>query len=439
MHVAVIGAGAAGLAAASRLAQQGASVTILEARDRLGGRVWSLHPESLAIPVEQGAEFLHGDTVEIDDIIARAKLSSIDVAGRRWTSKGERLVLLDDFWERLDRVMRRLDEKRNPDRSFAESLARMRSARAADRALARQFVEGFHAADTEIISERALGSGGSPRDDVRERRIGRVAEGYGAIIRALAAPVLDRVQLGRIVTDVRWERGSVEIASRDASGMASSVVQGDAAVISVPLGVLKAGAQAGGLRFHPPLPRLQETRSLEMGNVAKVVLQLDEPFWTDRGFAKRVADERFDTWSFLHGRDNVPFPVWWTAYPVRAPVLVGWRGGPGALALAGLTHEEVTSAGISSIASLLRVSRRSVERHVVAAFSHDWTTDPFARGAYAYAAVGGTGASRRLAKPVENTIFFAGEHADEDERHGTVHGAIASGYSAAKKAMASAD
>src|SRR5207253_5571815 len=112
-----------------------------------------------------------------------------------------------------------LDEERDPDRSFADALTAMRSAKPADRALARQFVEGFHAADLSLISEQALAEGGGPRGDVRERRIGRVLDGYDAIVRVLAAPVLDRVQLGRIVTEIRWEKGKVTVASRDASGM----------------------------------------------------------------------------------------------------------------------------------------------------------------------------------------------------------------------------
>ena len=433
MHAVIIGAGVAGLAAASRLAKQGTTVTILEARDRIGGRVWTLQPESLTVPVELGAEFTHGDTEEIDEIVSRARLCAYDIAGRRWSPKGDKLRILDDFWERLDRVMRRLDEERDPDRPFADALKRMRSLDSADRALARQFIEGFHAADTTLISEQALAEGGSPRDDVRERRIGRVAEGYGAVVRALAAPVLDRVQLGRVVTDIQWKKGRVRVSSRDASGMQAAELEADAAVITVPLGVLKTAASAGGLRIDPAVPQQKEIARLEMGHVAKVALQLDEPFWIEREFSKRVADERLDTMSFLHGRDDVPFPVWWTTYPMRAPLLVGWRGGPGALPLAGLSRDEVVAAGVASLASLLGVSRRTIERRLVAGFSHDWTTDPFARGAYSYVAVGGAGASKRISRPVENTLFFAGEHADAEERNGTVHGAIASGYAAAGK------
>src|SRR5215208_5987442 len=126
-NVCIIGAGASGLAAAQRLAEHDVDVTVIEARDRIGGRIWTLHPESLTVPVELGAEFLHGDTPEVDGLVAKARLRTIDIAGRRWTGAHGELRIVDDFWERLDDVMSRLDEEREPDRSFADAVARMRA------------------------------------------------------------------------------------------------------------------------------------------------------------------------------------------------------------------------------------------------------------------------------------------------------------------------
>lgn len=428
MKVVVIGAGAAGLAAASRLVARGADVTILEARDRIGGRVWTMHPPSLPVPVELGAEFRHGDTPEIDALVRDANLRDVDVAGRRWTPRRGKLRILDDLWDRLDAVMQRLDEKRDPDRSFADAASHMRAATPVDLALARQFVEGFHAADTAVISERALAEGGSPGDDVRERRIGRILDGYDAVIGALAAPVLPRVRFGAIVTAIEWSKGRVRVSAQDATGAQERSYEARAAIVTVPLGVLLGGA----IRFDPLVPEVRRIASrLKMGHVRKVVLQFDEPFWMDRRFAKRVADDRLDTWSFLHGSADVDFPVWWTAYPVRAPMLVGWRGGLGAVPFANRPADDVISAAIESLATLLSVARGTISRRVVAGFTHDWSADPLTRGAYSYVSVGGVGASARLAKPVQGTLFFAGEHADKEERNGTVHGAIASGYRAA--------
>jgi monoamine oxidase len=435
--VLVVGAGVAGLAAAQRLQSNGIEVAVLEARDRIGGRVWTEHPPSLTVPVELGAEFLHGETPEIDELVRDAKLRTMDLAGRRWQASRGRVRLMDNFWERLDRVMRHLDGEREPDRSFADAIGRIGRVASADRRLAIQYVEGFHAADTSRISERALADGGSPREDVRERRIGRVVEGYGRITDALAAPVLDRVRYGTVVTKVQWGQGRVGIEARANGTEPLPAFSARAAIVTVPLGVLQMPPGAtGGIEFDPPLPDKQRAATkLVMGGVVKVALEFDAPFWVEKAFAKRVGDDRMDTLAFLQARIDLQFPVWWTPYPIRAPLLVGWRGGPAALEMRTMTREETISAAIDSLATLVGMSAGAVKRRVVATYMHDWTNDPFARGAYSYVGVGGMRASAQLAKPVQGTLYFAGEHADHEGRNGTVHGAIASGWRAADEIL----
>ena len=436
MGIVVIGAGASGLAAALELHEQGQDIVVLEARDRTGGRIWTVRPRSAPVPVELGAEFTHGETPELNEIAADHGLRLMDMAGRRWTSSRGRLRLMDDFWERLDVVMRRLRE-RERDRSFADALRSMRGITAEKRRLALQFVQGFHAADPELVSESALADGGSPRGEVRERRIGRVVEGYDSVIRALADPILDRIRLGAVVTTVRWRRGRVEVESRDHGGTVLPTIVAERAIIAVPLGVLQAGEGAvGSITFDPPLPAVQRAIArLHTGAVMKVVLEVDEPFWTTEQFAKRAGDERLDTLSFLHAADVRPFPVWWTSYPIRAPILVGWQGGPTAQAMQGLPRESIVAGAMDALATLLGMRLRDVVARVVGAYTHDWLSDPFSRGAYSYVGVGGGDAAAVIARPVQGTLYFAGEHADGEGRNGTVHGAIGSGRAAAKKAL----
>lgn len=174
-----------------------------------------------------------------------------------------------------------------------------------------------------------------------------------------------------------------------------------------------------------------------MGAVRKVVLELDEPFWTTERFAERIGDERLDTLAFLQSRKARAFPVWWTAYPVRAPVMVGWQGGPGALAMRGLTREQVVAGAVDSLATLLGMTMRALLPRVVAAYTHDWVSDPYSRGAYSYSGIASDTAARSIARPVQGTLFFAGEHTDREGRNGTVHGAIASGWAAADAALRS--
>jgi len=434
--VVVIGAGAAGLSAARALRAEGVDVVVLEARERIGGRIFTHHDRATPVPIELGAEFIHGSAPELNDVLAEAKLASCDISGRRWQVIGESLRPADDFWERIDRVLRRLDPKRRPDRSFQEFLDRKPGGRRLGRAraLALQFVQGFHAADPTRISERALAEGGSPRGDVRERRIGRVLDGYDRVVEWLAAPLGDRVRTSAIVTKVRWAPGNVAVEVRHADGRPRPAVGARAAIITVPAGVLQAPAgEAGAIEFEPDLRHKRDALShVAMGSVVRIVLRLSERFWASESYAKRIGNEGLDTLSFLHTGDE-QFPVWWTAYPVRAPVLVGWHGGPGAVELSRLASEQIEDAAIASLARQFGLPQRRVRGMVEAAWMHDWTHDPFARGAYSYQTVGGEQAPAALARPLRGTLFFAGEAADPEGRTGTVHGAIATGRRAAEE------
>jgi monoamine oxidase len=438
--VVVIGAGAAGLAAARALDANGVDVVVLEARERIGGRILTLRDAATPVPIELGAEFIHGAAPEIDSILDEAHLASVDISGKRWYVAGSQLRPLDDFWERLDKVMRRLDAKRRPDRAFAGFLESKPGGRrlAAERRLALQFVEGFHAADPARISEQALADGGSPGDDVRERRIGRIVDGYDRVIDALAAPLGDRIRRSAIVTRIRWAPGNVSIEARHPDGRGRPDIIARAAIIAVPLGVLKAApGETGSIEFDPELRAKREPLDrMEMGSVVRIVLRLSERFWASDWFAKQTGRPELDTLSFLHTNDE-RFPIWWTSYPVRAPILVGWHGGPSATPLAQLASEEIENAAIESLARQLGVQERRVRAMVEGAWMHDWAHDPFARGVYSYQTVGGIDAPGNLAKPLRGTLFFAGEATDPEGRTGTVHGAIATGRRAADEAQRS--
>ena len=427
--VVIIGAGVAGLACARALRESGVPFVILEARGRIGGRLLTEHPKGLLVPVELGAEFTHGEAAEVTDIVDENDLQAYDIGGRRFRVTRGRLKVLDDFWERLDRVMRRLDEAREPDRTFAEALARNRSIDSEDRALALQFVQGFHAADPAIISERALAEGGSPRGETRERRIGRVTTGYSSIVNALATGMRGRIRLRSVVNAIEWSPGSVRVRLTT-----NDVVRGRAVVVTVPIGVLAAGeGERGAITFEPPLPvQRSAVASMSMGSVMRIGLRFDEPWWTTPQFGTLAGDERLDTMSFLHGLADVTFPIWWSTYPIRSPLLVGWCGGPNSLKLSGRSKKDLETEALRSLSELLPVTVARLRKHLVSSHMHDWTADPFSRGAYSYARVGGSEAPKRLARPVEGTVYFAGEAADVEGRNGTVHGAIATGQRVAE-------
>jgi monoamine oxidase len=435
VDVVIIGAGAAGIAAGRVLVEAGLEVVILEARERIGGRIFTHRDQSTPVPIELGAEFIHGSAPEIDEIVRDAGLVSCDVAGGRWQASSGTLKRADDFWERLDRVMRRLNERRSPDRSFREFLDRKPGGRrlANDRRLALQFVEGFHAADPRLVSERALAEGGSPGDDAREQRIGRVLDGYDRVVEWLAEPLTDSIRLSAIATRVRGGPGNVIVEARHPDGRTRPPVEARAAVIAIPLGVLQApSGEVGAIEFAPDLrPKRDALEHLAMGSVVRVVLRFTERFWSSEWFSKQAKANELGTLSFLHTTDD-QFPVWWTAHPVRVPVMVGWHGGPGARQLAQLASEELKDLAVGSLARQLGVAARRLQNLVDGMWTHDWDHDPFTRGAYSYQMVGGIDAPAALSRPLRGTLVFAGEAADAQGRTGTVHGAIASGRRAAR-------
>lgn len=441
VDVVVIGAGVAGLAAARALHEAGLRIVVLEARERIGGRIFTIHDTELPVSIELGAEFVHGSAPELREVARDARLTVCDIGGQRWESRSGALAPLGEaFWSELESVMSRLRNRPDKDRSFAEFLKSKpggaRLARA--RQLALQWVEGFQAADPARASESALAEGGSPGNDTRERRIGRVLDGYDSVPNWLARDIIDRVRLGAVVTSIQWGAGQVQATIAGAHG-ADQIVEGRAAVITVPIGVLQRSIdEMGTIVFDPPLERdrvkSEGLRGVEMGAVMRVVLRVRERFWTGERFTRRARSQDLDRLSFLHS-DVGDFPVWWTSYPVEAPLLVGWVGGPQAQALASLGSDEVIGRAVRAMARAFAITGREAARLVAAAWTHNWHDDPFARGAYSYLVVGGSEAPAKLSRPLKRTLFFAGEATDPEGRTGTVHGAIATGRRAAKQVL----
>jgi monoamine oxidase len=429
--VVVIGAGVAGLAAARRLREHGVRCTVLEARGRVGGRVLTARDECTPLPIELGAEFVHGDAPELRDIARDAGLTVVDIVGERWHAAHGRMIALPDFWERVDRVLGKAKASREPDRPLSALLAERPGGHrfARDRTLAREFVEGFHAAELHRISEVSVAEGGNPGSDPAEQRMGRLIDGYDTVAHWLGTPVRSQVRTGRVVRRVEWSPGRAEVHAVT-KGKEREAHRARAVIVTVPVSLLHAGAAGRGvIAFAPEVSAIREAASLvEMGQVRRIGILLDRPLLEllDARRQKKLAQLTFIQ---SHGVD---VPVWWTSFPLRTNLLVGWAGGPYAIALE-RDRADLEARALASLAELLDLDHRRLVRHVIASFSHDWGHDPFSRGAYSYSLVGGADASRRLARPVRSTLFFAGEATDEEGRTATVHGAIATGYRAAEQ------
>jgi monoamine oxidase len=166
-----------------------------------------------------------------------------------------------------------------------------------------------------------------------------------------------------------------------------------------------------------------------MGHVVKIVFAFKERFWVEH----LPADEEF---GFLMAPDE-PVRAWWSGYPLYAPILVAWTGGPPAEALADSSLEQRADRALESLAKVLGVRRSIIDTQVQAWASHDWAADPFARGAYSYVRVGGMDAQAELARPVAETLFFAGEATELAGHQATVHGALYAGERAADEVLSS--
>ncbi|HJP87325.1 MAG TPA: NAD(P)/FAD-dependent oxidoreductase [Gemmatimonadaceae bacterium] len=430
VDVAIVGAGVAGLAALRSLSDAGLTTCVLEARDRIGGRINTIHDDRLSHAIELGAEFIHGSAPELVEIAQQACLTPFVIEGDRWRPRDGQVTRLNDFWQALHKVMRYLPDD-GEDESFAEFLARKPGGRSGQQArtLSQQFVEGFHAAEPEKISVKALADGGAPSEDTEEQRLMRIAVGYDGVPHFLARGLESRIVTATVVECIEWARGTVAITATGPNGRSN--VQARAAVVTVPLAVLLAQpGKEGAIELRPLPPIIEKIRTrLAMGSVQKVVMLFRERWWTEklRSLPKGVSLENF---SFLHGATR-DYPIWWTLYPAHLPVMVGWAGGPSAYDLAGKPYAEKRDRAIAALAKNLHVSRRRIEAHLLDLWTHDWDADPYARGAYSYPMVGGATTAKEFARGVEGSVWFAGEAADAEGRNGTVTGAIGSGRAAA--------
>jgi len=397
--VLVIGAGAAGLAAAAELARAGRSVLVVEARDRIGGRCLTRRLPGIPAPVELGAEFIHGRPQATLALLRKANIAAVDSTRTQRVALDGRLQDVNIFAQ-AQRVARR--SPKGKDVSFRAFLARQRLPKLT-RTLATMMVQGFDAADPALASAREIveewSGGGLGLSQPRPQG------GYGPLLESLVGET--KIQLETAVRGVRWKRSSVEVRGTFRGEPWSAWAP--RAVITLPIGVL------------PSL--LREKRhalaKLESGPVVRVALAFREAFW----------EKAHPGVAFFHS-PSAPFPTFWTPLPMHAPLLTCWAGGPKAARMTGSSAKTLLRQALASVRSVFPDAEEPK-----AYLMHDWQADPFARGGYSYVKVGGTGARQALAEPLEETLFFAGE-ATDTEQSGTVGGALSSGLRAAREVLA---
>lgn len=422
--VIVLGGGIAGLAAAGALGRRGYVVTLLEARERLGGRIFTLRPPGWPGPVEMGAEFVHAGNPPLWRILHERRMRTVPVPPRHWLLRGRRLEAIDDLAKRIGRVTGGIQPRKMRRWSFATFMRRRAGAFSPEeRDLARTFVEGFEAAPTARMSAAALAD-----ETLEDDEQFRLPGGYDRLIDGLVAAMPRgrvTVRCGAPVTRVEWRRKHVIVHARAAAHAARALV------ITLPLGVLQARPpMRGAVRFEPALRAKQAlARRMGMGHVIRIVLRFDARRWPSLlpEALRRTSRRGF---GFVHSRlDGVP--VWWSM--TGAPVLTGWAGGPAATALARRSKSGILNRTLRSLGNVFGVSARRLRAALAGWEIHNWSHDPYSRGAYSFVAVGADEAAEALRTPVQDTLFFAGEATADGEEVGTVHGALASGLRAAEE------
>jgi monoamine oxidase len=402
--VVVVGAGVAGLTAARGLAEAGLSVVLLEAAERVGGRVHTVRLAGSNEPVEAGAEFVHGCPLELTALAEEARLALVEREGKFYSFENGRLGGAE--WE--DSAFDVLDElPEEGDRPFAEFLARRKLPEKIAKRVT-DYVEGFNAADAKVIGTAALRKQQQAEEAIEGQRIFHIREGYDRVPlflldRFLAAG--GRANLQTPVTEIAWKRGEARVRTANA---AIAEIRARWVVAALPLGVL----QAGSVRISPmPDAAAEAIGKLVMGAATRITLLFRVRFW----------EKSAPGLSFLFAAGE-EVSVWWSP-SAESAVLTGWIGGP--RAADGPTGEALRDAGLAVLGKIF--GREDLDSLLLDWNSHDWQVDPLSLGAYSYAPAGAVAASDALAAPFEDTLYFCGEHTDTTGQWGTVHAAMRSG------------
>ena len=426
VDVVVVGAGIAGLTAAAELSTRGHRVRVLEARDRVGGRVWTETVDGQA--VDLGAQWLEGTNgnplVELCERYGVEHVSWDDVFAVA-DARGQ-VVSSDDF-ESIEELVsstlkatKRLawDQPDDEDQSLGDAFERCLpdDLSERDRQLARWLVDADVGSDeAEDLSRLSLRCHWDEEVDDTFDGANRVfPKGFASLAEGLAEG-LD-VVLRAEVTEIARARWDVAVAVAD-----GTLHRARRVLATLPIGVLRSGA----VRFVPPLPEetSEAIATLGVGVTNKVVVAFDEPFWQEHieyfGLATQEADLFIEVSSLLPSTGK--------------PILVVWSHGDRARKLEELSDDVVLERALSTLERLFGEPPPPPRDVLVTR----WGRDPFARGSYSHLPVGARyGAIEALRKPIDDTIFFAGE-ATETAHIATVHGAHLSGLRAAEEVAAS--
>ena len=413
--VIIIGAGAAGLLAGKLLAEHGKTVCILDARDRIGGRIHTLPYEDWNTVAEAGAEFIHGNLELTFELLKEAGLKKVQIGGEMWRVINGDWQQDDDYFDKQEKVVSKLKTLKE-DMSMAAFLAREFAGdeNAEVRQTLTGYIEGYYAGDSNLASAQTFLAEWQSENEEQYRPV----TGYHPLLQYLLTKFQENggiLQLSTIVKQINYLQNIVEVIDVNLQKYTATK-----AIITVPLGVWKAEEKdLAFIDYHPALPQKKEA-ALQMGfgAVVKILLQFKEPFWLQESYKLKDI-------CFLFSDQNIG--TWWTQNPIENNVLTGWLAGPRAFDLRHSDDAIIFEQAMASLQHIFNINKEKLAAQLLQWEVFNWTSDPFTLGAYSYSTIHTTAAQKVLSTPVENTLFFAGEALYSGNETGTVEAAFTSG------------
>ncbi|MGZ6520115.1 MAG: flavin monoamine oxidase family protein [Bacteroidia bacterium] len=416
----VIGAGAAGLMAAYELSKQNKKIIVLEASERLGGRIHTYIDNSFSVPVELGAEFIHGKLPHTFHLLKQANIKYRPLKGKMFYLENGEFKKQNNYSEHWNELMKRMKELKN-DITLSDFLQEY----FADdkyktlRESVKRFAEGFDLADVSKVSTLWLYNEWSNEDDAHYRIDG----GYQALVSYLESECKNNgciIYNNCCIKHIQWQKNEVSIIT-----MCSRYFKGNKVIITVPLSVLHADKNdLSYIEFTPAIDDyLNAAKNIGYGTVIKILLEFDEAFWQKE--KKNVG--------FIFTEERVP--TWWTQFPLENCILTGWLGGTKALKFKDADNEEILEDALKSLSSAFVIPLSFLKSKLKASKIVNWINVPQIVGGYSYSTINSIAAKTFLNKPVEQTIFFAGEALHDGISEGTVEAALISGKEAALKLL----
>jgi monoamine oxidase len=419
--VIIIGAGAAGLISALEISLTGRSVAVIEASERCGGRINTNYTDN-GYPVELGAEFVHGKLPITQELAKKAGLKMYEVGGSVWQKKDGEITRQKDFIEDFS-VLEKKFNGIDHDLSVAGFMDKHLQGAAFEelRFSLQNYVEGYYAADMNKASTFALRDELTKADDEQYR----LEKGYQYLIGYLEKECRKhgvQFYFSQPVKELSWKQNDVEAMTEKGSFKAKKVI------VTASIGVL----QKDRIGFSPTLPHLKETaQKLGYGHVIKINLWFEKAFWKNKEFTSK---KNLKDLNFLFSEETVP--TWWTQHPKDEPLLTGWLAGPKALTLQTLRDEELIKKALHSLSTIFNSGLIHLNQQLKKATVYNWSADPHFNGAYSYAVINGEEHMKEILRPVDNTVYFAGEGLHHGNEIGTVEAALQSGRNVSQQVVA---